>query len=154
MTQPHRNAGRRTLIQQHRHDRAGRAVAKQLAQRLVMIGDAVPLNQSDEIVWRVAAKRTTAKRRIGGDKPVWRRMFVGEVAAPAAGDQNLGTRLRPMIQQHHPAAARTGGRGTHQACSACPNHDCVERLHARHVRTSHASRKPPWRSFPDMRKQI
>ena len=87
----------------------GRAVAEQLPQRLLVPGDAVPLDQRDEVVLGVAGQRRFGEMRIGREEAVRRAMQVGEVAAPAAGDQDLLARLVGMVEQQHPAAAPAGG---------------------------------------------
>ena len=60
---PDIDAALRAFGQQHGDDRARRAVAEQLAERLLVIGDAVPLDQRDEVGLRVAAQRRTAEVR-------------------------------------------------------------------------------------------
>ena len=49
-------------------DLLGRSIAEQLAQGFFVIGDAVALDQRDEILRRVAAERRNAEMRIGGEK--------------------------------------------------------------------------------------
>ena len=55
-----------------------------------MIGDAVTLDHGDEIGLRVAAQRRSAEVRIAGEESIRRTMKIGEIATPAAGDQDLG----------------------------------------------------------------
>ena len=59
------------------------------------------LDQRDEVVLGVAVERGFVEMRIGGEKPVRRAVQVGEVAAPAAGDQDLRAGLVEMIEQQH-----------------------------------------------------
>ena len=77
------------LRQQHVDDLVRRAVAEQLAERLLVLGDAVALDQRDEVALRVAAQRRDAEVRIGRDEVLRAGVEVGEVAAPAAGDADL-----------------------------------------------------------------
>jgi hypothetical protein len=60
-------------------------VAKQLAKILLVVGDAMLLDQSDEIMWRVAGQRGAAEVRVAGKEVVRTAMQISEVAAPAAG---------------------------------------------------------------------
>ena len=101
MAEPHIDTARRAFGEQHRDDRARRAVAEQLSERLLVIGDAMALDQRDEVVLRVAVERRLVEMRIGGDETLRRAMQVGEVAAPAAGDQDFRAGLVEMIEQQH-----------------------------------------------------
>ena len=57
LTYPYVDTALRAFGHQHGDDGARRAVAEQLAERLLMIGDAMALDQRDEISLRVAAQR-------------------------------------------------------------------------------------------------
>jgi hypothetical protein len=50
-------SSRTQLVQQHPDDLLGTVIAKQLPQCLVMVGDAMPLHQLDEVMLRVPAQR-------------------------------------------------------------------------------------------------
>ena len=53
-------------------------------------------------------------------------MNIGEVAAPAAGDENLAPRLSVAFKQQNPASAPAGNSGAHQACSTRSQDNCIE----------------------------
>ena len=57
----HVDAGRGAFGQQHGHDLPRRAVAEQLAERLLVPGDAVPLDQGDEVVLACSAPAPTCR---------------------------------------------------------------------------------------------
>ena len=84
---PHIDAALGTFGQQHGHDRARRAVAEQLAERLLMIRDAMSLDQRDETGRCVARQGRLGKVRIGGEEILRPAVQIGEIRAPAA---NLG----------------------------------------------------------------
>ena len=86
----------------------------QLAQCLFVPGDAVAIDQSNEVRRRVAAERRLGEMRIGGMEAIGGRADIGEIAPPAARDQDLLPRLVGMVDQQHPPAALTGRRRTHQ----------------------------------------
>ena len=98
----------RAFGQQHGHDGARRAVAEQLAERLLVIGDAMALHQRDEIGLRVAAQRRPAEVRVARQKAIRRAVQIGEIAAAAAGDQDLGADPVGMVEQQD--LARRAGR--------------------------------------------
>ena len=89
----------RAFVQQHLHDLLRRVVAEQLAEFLLVPGDAVALDHGDEIPWRVAGQRALAEMRIRRQEVGRRRAGVGEVAAAAARHQDLladsGWHVRP-----------------------------------------------------------
>ena len=118
---PHIDAARRAFGEQHRDDGARRAVAEQLPERLLVIGDAMALDQRDEIMLRVAVERRLVEMRIGREEPVRRAMQVGEVAAPAARDQDFRADLVGMIEQQDLAAALARGERAHQPGRARPD---------------------------------
>jgi len=55
-------------------------------------------------------------------------MQIGEIAAPAARDQNLGADPVGVVEEEDPAAALAGGQRAHQSGRACPEHNDIERL--------------------------
>jgi hypothetical protein len=103
---PHRTPG--ALVHQHRDDLARGAVAEELTQRLLVPGDAVLLDQREEILRGVAAQRRLDEMRVGRQVAVRRGAEISEVAAPAAGDQDLLARLIGMIDHQHPPPALPG----------------------------------------------
>jgi hypothetical protein len=128
VAEPDIDATRRAFGEQHRDDGARRAVAEQLSERLLVIGDAMPLDQRDEVVLRVTVERRLVEMRIGRDEPVRLAVEVGEVAAPAAGDEDFRARLVEMIEQQHFEPALSRGECAHQPGGAGADHDRVEGL--------------------------
>jgi hypothetical protein len=51
---------------------------------------------------------------------------IGEIAAPAAGDENLPPRLPIMFKQRHATATLPGNCGAHQPCRARSQNNYVE----------------------------
>ena len=105
MAQREDDARAAALLHQHVDDLPRRAIAEQLSQRLFVPGDAMPLDQREEILRRIAPQRGLGEMRVGGEIAVGSAMDVGEVAAPAAGDQDLLARRIGMIDQQHAPAA-------------------------------------------------
>ncbi len=105
-----------------------RAVAEELAQRLFVIRDAVPLHEPDEIRGRVARQRRFREVGIGREEIVGPRVQVGEVAAASAGDQDLLARpLRALQHRDTASAAARFDRG-HQARGAGAEDEDIEIL--------------------------
>ena len=127
LAEPQVDAARRAFGQQHGDDGARRAVAEQLPQRLLVEGDPVAADEIDEVGLRVAAQRRRAEVRVAGQEAVGRRGEVGEIAAPAAGDEDLGAGLVGVLEQQDLAAALAGGQRAHQPGGAGAEDDGVER---------------------------
>src|SRR3546814_16382877 len=72
-----------------RSDCLRRTVAEQLAERLFVPGDAMGVDQRDEIGGGVARQRRLGEMRVRRQKAIGGGVDVGEVAAPAARDQYL-----------------------------------------------------------------
>src|SRR5258707_12151587 len=89
MRHPYVAAGRLAFGQQHGHDLARRAVAEKLTQGLLVPGDAMLVDQGDEIVLGAARQRRFAEMRIARQERLGAAQEVGEVAASAARDQDL-----------------------------------------------------------------
>ena len=106
-------------------DLAGRAVAEQLAERLFVPGDAVATDQGDEIGRRIAAERGLGEMWIGRKVAIGRGAEIGEVAAPAAGNQDLAARFLIVIDQQHAPTALAGDRGAHHPGAAGTEDDRV-----------------------------
>ncbi len=80
-----------------------------------MPGDAVALHQAEKIRRRVARQRRLCKVLIRREKVRGRGVHVGEVAAPAAGDENLRAGTVVALQHGHRAAPPSGLDGAHQS---------------------------------------
>ena len=114
--------------QQHGNDLPRRTIAEKLAQGLFVPGDAVLFDQGDEIVLGVARQRRLAEMRVGRDKRLGPAQKVGEIAAPAARDQDLLADLVGVIQQQHPPSALAGAHGADQAGRTGTDHRDVKGL--------------------------
>jgi hypothetical protein len=131
--------------QQHGNDLPRRAVAEELAQRLLVPGDTVLLHQGDEVVLRIARQRRLAEMRIGREEGLGPAVRVGEIAAPAARDQDLLADLLGVIEQQHLAPALAGAQRAHQARGAGTRDDDIKGLavHARAVLMIHSASARP-----------
>jgi hypothetical protein len=100
-----RHAARSTFGQQHGDDVFGRAVGKELALVLLVPGNAVALQQRNEVLRRVARQRRAAELRVLAHEVLVRRarveVAVGEVAAPAARDADLLGHLLAVVDEQH-----------------------------------------------------
>ena len=122
------HAGRCAFVEQHAHDLLRRIVAEQLAEFLLVIGDAMALDQRDEIGRRVARQRRLAEMRIRRKEIRRRRAGVGEIAAAAAGHQDLLADPVGMLDHQHAPAAPTGRDRAHQAGGAAADDHRIERF--------------------------
>ena len=64
-----------------------------------MVGDAVAADEGDEVLYRVAGEGRDGEARVVRQEAVGRRVLVGEVAAPAARNQDLLARLVRVVEQ-------------------------------------------------------
>jgi hypothetical protein len=103
-----------------------RAVAEQLPQRLLVIRDAVPLDESDKIRRRVARQRGAREMRVVREKVLGPAVDVGEVAAAAAGDEDLATDLIVAFEHHDAPAPLPCPRGAEQTRRAATENDQIE----------------------------
>jgi len=77
------------------------------------------LDQRDEVGRRVACQCGFAEVRIGGEEILRRRAEIGEVAAPAAGHQDLlADAVRVFDDEHAPSALPGGDRAHQPGCAA------------------------------------
>ena len=89
----------------------------------------MPLHHVEEVARRVACQRGAAEVRIGRQEPLRRAVQIGEVAAPAAGNQDLLAGLARMVQHHHAPPAPAGGDCAHQAGGARAEDDDIGGVH-------------------------
>ena len=109
------------------------SVAEQLPAVLLVPGDAVALQQGDEVRRPIACQRRAAEGRVVGKEAGRRGVAVGEVAASAARDADLlGHPLR-VVDDEHAQPALPGERGAEQAGRAGADDDRVVALHAASV---------------------
>ncbi|CTP99315.1 hypothetical protein BN1007_10300 [Klebsiella variicola] len=81
-----------------------RIITKQLAERLLMPGDAIFADQLDKVPLGVARQGRFAKMRVLAQIGRRLNIHVGKVAAAAAGHQNFSSRLFAVIEQQDAAA--------------------------------------------------
>ncbi len=98
MAEPQINPGSPALCQQHGDDLARRAVAEQLPEGFFVIGDVMLFDQGDEVVLGVAGQGRFAEMRIVGKEAFRCAAQIGEIASPAAGDEDFLSRLIGVVQ--------------------------------------------------------
>jgi hypothetical protein len=108
------NAGGMAFCFEHGDDVLGGAIAEELAEGLLVIGNAMPLDERDEVPRRIAGERRACEVRIGGEETVRSAVDVCEIAAAAAGDEDLFANAVGMIEDEDTAAALTCGDGGHE----------------------------------------
>ena len=123
------------LGEQQVDDLPRRPVAEQLPERLFVPGDAVAFDEGDEVRGRVAAQRRLGEVRVGRDEAIGRGVEVGEVAPPAARDEDLPARRFGVLDHQHAASALAGLARAHQAGRAGAEDDDV-------VAVVHLDRRP------------
>ncbi len=93
------------FVQQHVRDLARAVVAEKLPQLLLVPANAVALHKRQEILRRVAGQGRLAEIRVRREIILRPRAQVGEIAAPAAGDENLRAHpSAPLQHEHRPPA--------------------------------------------------
>ena len=90
-----------------------------------MVGDAVALDETNELRRRVACERRAAEIRVLRQKARRPRVDVREVAPAAAGDADLFADDVVVLDEQHPAAALPGLGGAHHAGGASADDDHV-----------------------------
>ncbi len=83
-------------------------------------------DQREEVRRRVAAQRRLGEMGVGREIAVWRGVDVGEIAAAAAGDQDLLAGLVGVIEDEEALTALPGRRRAHEARSASAEDDGVK----------------------------
>ncbi len=119
------HTGRFAFVQQHAYDLLGRDIAEQLAQLFLVIGNGMPFDHLYEICRAVACQRGFAEVPIGRNEIAGSGAGIGEIAAPAAGHQDLLADLVGMVDHQHLAAAPAGSEGAHQSGGAGTDHQHV-----------------------------
>ena len=106
------------LGEQHVEDVVGGAVAEELAEGLLVVGDAVLFYQGDEVVRSETCERGFGEVGVGGEEVFRGGVEVGEVAAASAGDEDLLAGAVGVFEDQDAAAAASGFDGAHEAGSA------------------------------------
>ena len=129
---PNRNIGKSAdacaaaLFLQHRRNIARGTIAEKLAKSFFVIRDAILFDQSNEIGRRITGKRRLGKVRIGGNKIFRRAINVGEIAASAAGNQDLLARPVCTFQKRDAPSTLAGLDSAHQPRGPAPENQRVE----------------------------
>jgi hypothetical protein len=117
------------LAQQQVEDVVGGAVAEELAEGLLVVGDAVLLDQGEEVLRGVAGERGLGEVRVGGEEVFRRGVEVGEVAAASAGDEDFLAGTVGVVEDEGAAAAAAGFDGAHEACGSGSEDEDVDFFH-------------------------
>ena len=120
------------FVEQHCDNLFGRAVAEQLTKGLFVPGDAVPFDQGNELFRGMAAQCRLGEMRVGREEVGRRGADVGEIAPPAAGNEDLGAGIGHVVDQQDAAAALPGERGAIEAGRAGADNDRVIGAGGRH----------------------
>jgi len=120
------NVSHSTFGEQHVHDLLRRSVAEELAEGLLVVSDAMTLNQGNEVRRRVAGERRFGKMPIGGEEVVRASVNIGEIAAASAGDEDLPARPIGTLEHGDAPAAAASFDSSHEASSAGAEDDDVE----------------------------
>lgn len=96
------------------------AVAEELAEGLLVIGDAMLFNEGDEISRGEARESGFGKVRIGTEEIIWCAINIGEIAAASPGDEDFFAETVGSLEDSNTAAPlpcfdgaeKAGGAGT------------------------------------------
>ncbi|MNH22862.1 hypothetical protein D3C79_827340 [compost metagenome] len=136
------------LGEQHLDDLLGALVAEQLAKRLLVVVDPVPVHQIDEILLGVARQRRLAEVGVAREEGVGAGLMVGEVATTTTADQDLAARLLGVVEQQYGATPITGLGRTHQTGRTGPDHHHIHLHHHCLIRSAakraHKQKEPSW----------
>ncbi len=125
------NSSVAAFLLEHGRDVARRSIAEQLAELLLVVGDAMFFDEAHEVGGSVAGERRFGEMRIGGKEILRAAVQVGEIAAAAAGDQDFLADSIGAFEHQNTPAALAGFNGTHQAGRAgSENDDVVFPIHA------------------------
>jgi hypothetical protein len=113
---------------EHGNDVACGAIAEELTEGLLVIRNVVPLDECDEIARCVTGERGAGEVRIGGEELFGGAAEVGEIAAAAAGDQDLFADAIGVIEDKDAAATLACGDGGHETRCASAEDEDVTRL--------------------------
>ena len=122
------HAGRAALRFQHSRDLVGRAIAKKLAQRFFVIGDAVLFDQGDKVLRRVARQRRFREVGIRGNEILRLAIEIREITASAARNQDFLSGSFGVLQDRDAPAAFAGLDRAQQSRGACPDDQHVKRF--------------------------
>jgi hypothetical protein len=107
-------------------DFGGRVVAEKLAERFFVKGDAMLLDESEEIGGSEAGESGFRKAGIFGEEILGRGVKIGEIAAATAGDQDFFADAIGVLNDRDAAAAPGGLRSAEKAGGAAAENEYVE----------------------------
>ena len=110
-----------TLFLQHGNDVLCGAITEQLAKGLLVVGDVVRFNESDELFGGVAREGGLGEVRVFGEEVFRAGMEVGEITATSARDEDLFAGAIGVIEQDDASAAAAGLDRAHETCCAGPD---------------------------------
>ena len=110
--------GRPAFRFEHFRNVGRRAVAEKLAQGFFVVGNSVFFDQRNKIRRRVPRQRGLGKVRIRGNEILRPAINIREIAAPAAGNQNLFADAFGMFEHSHAPPALARLNRAHQSRSA------------------------------------
>ena len=113
------------LRQQHRDDLFCRTVAEQLAERLFVPRNPVALDQVEEIARGVPRERGFGEMAIGREVVVGPGAQIGEIAPPAARDEDFLPHRLGLFEHQHAPPALPGDRGAEQSRSSAAQYDRI-----------------------------
>src|SRR5690606_41042424 len=90
-----------------------------------MPSDAVPVDQSDKILRRIAAKRGLGEMLVSGKIAISRRVDIGKIAPATARNQDFLPRLFRMVDEQHLPPPLPRHRRTHQPRTASAKNDGI-----------------------------
>ena len=91
-----------------------------------MVADAVLFDEGDHVRGREAGEGGFCEVGVGGEEVFGAGVDVGEVTAPAAGDEDLAAGAVAVFEQEDAVAAASGLEGAHHSRCACAEDDDVE----------------------------
>ena len=111
---------------EHFHNILRGTVAEKLAERFLVIRNAVLFHQRDEVGRLVAGQSGFREVRIRGIEIFRPAMKVGEIAAASAGDEDLFADAIGAFQDRHAPAAFAGLDRAHQPGGSRAQNDRIE----------------------------
>ena len=115
-----------TLAFEHGDDVVGGAVAEELAEGLLVVGNAVLVDEGDEVGGGVAAEGGLGEVGVVGEEVLGAGVEVGEVAAAAAGDEDFLAGFVGVVDEEDAGVAATGLDGAQEAGGSGSEDDDVE----------------------------
>jgi hypothetical protein len=118
------------LALEHGDDLLRGAVAEELAEGLLVVLDAVLLDEGNDVGGSEAGEGGFGEVRVGGEEVFGAGVDVCEVAAASAGDEDLLADAVGVIEDKDAPRAPSGLDGAHQSCGACSKYYDINGMHA------------------------